>query len=182
MGRKGPAFADLTPVSPPLELAPITMAILSEGASITFGPGDDDILGTLQNDSIYGGAGNDYIDGNDGFDLIQGDSGDDTIFGSVIFGDDGNDHLHVTYDSSGTDRAFGGVGDDTYYIDRTNRVGINSGNIVIGEAFGQGTDTVITNGGVVDLTFLPNIENHIVTGISNTNVVGNDWNNVITAF
>jgi Ca2+-binding RTX toxin-like protein len=73
-------------------------------AVITGTSGNDNLVGTFEDDSITGGAGNDTIDGDGGADTIEGGSGNDLIrvqtgdltAGEVIDGGGGTDTLQVS--------------------------------------------------------------------------------------
>ncbi|MFZ2872567.1 FG-GAP-like repeat-containing protein [Zavarzinia sp.] len=131
----------------------------------TAGGGTDTILssidftmapgGNVENLSLTGlahhGIGNDgdnRLTGTAGIDTLEGGGGDDVLEGGA-----GADHL------------VGGAGDDTYYIDDT-------GDVVVETAAG-GTDTVIVG---ADWTLADNIENVRLAG-SGHRLTGNDGDN-----
>lgn len=72
--------------------------------SFSGGTGNDTVFGGGGADTIYGGEGNDLIEGGDGDDVLYTGTGDDTLLGG-----DGNDVLN---NSSGDDSLSGGAGDD----------------------------------------------------------------------
>lgn len=67
--------------------------------------GDDQIIGSPENDYLIGYDGNDKISGKGGDDTLEGRAGDD-----VLKGGKGNDLLD---DIGGSDKLVGGKGDDT---------------------------------------------------------------------
>ncbi len=85
--------------------------------------GDDDILGSGENDTLNGLGGQDQIDGGNGDDLIEGGSGNDTLTGGA--GED------VLSGGLGDDVMSGGDGSDTY------RFGLGEGADTIND---QGSD------------------------------------------
>lgn len=99
--------------------------------------GDDELIGSLENDTITGGIGDNIVDGGGGDD--------------VVFGDAGDDFIEVR---EGNDTVFGGEGDDEIILgeatgalvrpDRTNPSNEGSG--------GEGDDT-ITGGDNTDYIF-----------------------------
>ncbi len=123
--------------------------------------GADYIEGGDGNDKIFGDDGNDQINGGDGDDEIDGGAGDDSIednYGSknIIRGGSGNDYIRTSssilnrqgYIDGGegndklyisiSDTAYGGDGDDTFYIEATYRGTAN------GKYFGgTGNDTFV---------------------------------------
>ena len=91
--------------------------------------GDDEIVGTDENDTLNGGAGNDTIAGGLGDDLITGGIGDDVLRGDLnsrdpqdnqmggndtISGGAGNDRIGG---KGGNDELLGGDGDDMIWGD-----------------------------------------------------------------
>lgn len=63
----------------PYKLNNVTELIMSKGAAVIAGNGNDTLYGTnYSNDELYGGAGNDQLDGRKGADRMLGGSGDDT--------------------------------------------------------------------------------------------------------
>jgi len=81
--------------------------------TLTGGDGNDQILGTENQDMIDGGAGDDLIYANSGSDIINGGDGADTIDGArgldTILGGDGNDSLNG---GQHRDLILGGAGND----------------------------------------------------------------------
>jgi len=110
---------------------------------------------------IFGNAGNNQLDGGLGNDNLNGGEGNDTLSGG-----EGNDVLNG---GLGTDHLLGGVGDDTYILD-------NSRDVII-ESAGEGKDTVQSS---VNHTLTVNIEDLTLVGNDNTNGTGNNLDNVIT--
>ncbi len=171
------------------------------------GNGDDVLIGNQVVNHLTGNGGNDYMDGGIGADVMVGGTGDDVYViddaGDVAteLADEGNDtlvtHFTTTVEGTNFENIFlygsdnidatgnaganilagndginvltGGVGDDTYYA--------GAGDTVV-EAFGGGTDTVITD---IDysLAGLTNVENLQLLGHANLNGTGNDLGNDI---
>lgn len=132
--------------------------------------GYDDINGTgTQADNILlGNAGANILMGLGGHDELQGGQGSDTLYGGA-----GNDSLDGTDDA---DVLIGGLGDDTYRIDRADDV--------LTEVAGEGEDTVYAD---VSYTLADEVEHLILTANSgyasatgnalNNNIIGNDYDN-----
>ncbi|MBM1634960.1 Hint domain-containing protein [Sulfitobacter mediterraneus] len=76
----------------------------SNNEEISGGTGADVVFGGGGADTIHGGSGSDFIEGGDGDDVLYTGTGDDTLVGG-----EGNDILN---NSSGDDSLVGGVGDD----------------------------------------------------------------------
>ncbi|HEX8125722.1 MAG TPA: cadherin domain-containing protein [Allosphingosinicella sp.] len=124
--------------------------------AISGADGIDTIEGGLGNDRLTGGAGNDKLRGDDGDDVLNAGEGDDGVLDSGgvavgiegglgkdhIFGEAGNDVLSggggddLIAGGTGTDTMQGGLGNDTYLIER-----------------GSGTDTIADTDGVNILQF-----------------------------
>lgn len=93
------------------------------GETLSFGTGNDTLIGMGGRDTLTGGAGNDVLRGDDGYDLVSGGDGNDTVKGGygndTLLGGDGDDLLTggIGNDSvsggKGNDTSFGGRGDDT---------------------------------------------------------------------
>ncbi len=89
-------------------------------SQVTFG--DDNIVGTAENDTIDALAGNDTVAGGGGNDWIYGSEGDDLLKGQngfdILYGEEGNDTLlggntrDILYAAVGDDLLEGGNGDD----------------------------------------------------------------------
>jgi hypothetical protein len=92
-----------------------------EGVEIDAQGGDDQVVGSDNDDVVLGGEGDDHLRGQEGDDLI--------------LGGEGNDHIQG---NAGNDTLVGGKGDDALYANR----GENT--IVYG--LGDGRDTVYGNG------------------------------------
>ncbi|QSJ20483.1 hypothetical protein JYQ62_18375 [Nostoc sp. UHCC 0702] len=136
------------------------------------GAGDDSLNGDEGIDWLNGGEGNDTLNGGEGDDaLLAGGAGDDTLNGGAgndwLSGDEGNDTLNG---GAGYDDLYGGAGNDTYIVDSTT-------DIIIESAY-EGTDT-IESSVTFSLANLPNIENLTLTGTAAINGTGNAGNNVI---
>ncbi len=173
--------------------------------AITGTLGDDHLLGTAIADTIYGLAGNDTLDGGAGADSLIGGPGDDTyvvddagdavvenaaegtdtVQSSVSYALGGNvENLTLTGSAAinGTGNALdnvltgnsaggvltGGLGNDTYAV--------VSGNTVVVENSGEGTDTVQSS---VSYTLSADVENLTLTGTVAINGTGNALNNVL---
>ena len=109
----------------------------------------DETNGTLPKASLLGGEGNDTLTGGAGADTLDGGTGNDLLLGQagndLLLGRDGSDLLHGGADNDtltgggGTDQAFGQAGDDLMVWDPGHGSDLNEG--------GDGTDTVLVNGG-----------------------------------
>ena len=136
-----------------------TLAVsLNDGSPINPGEkppatsGDDDVTGTDRDDRMNGLAGNDTLRGGLGNDILDG--------------------------GAGADQMIGGAGDDTYYVDDSNDVVI--------ETAGGGTDIVYSTVSFsLDQT---NVEKLVLVGSANINatgssqgddITGNDGDNII---
>ncbi|MBL1210616.1 calcium-binding protein, partial [Geminocystis sp. GBBB08] len=97
-------------------------------------------------------TGNDSLSGLAGNDSLLGGGGNDTLNGGI-----------------GNDTMVGGAGNDTYLVDNT---GDN-----ITENLNEGTDTVQSS---ITYTLEANLENLTLTGSSNINGYGNNYDNRIT--
>ena len=75
-----------------------------ERFSITFGRGNDHVIGGTWNDVLDGNRGDDHLDGNRGNDILIGGDGADTLIGGA-----GDDTLEG---DNGADRLIGGAGSD----------------------------------------------------------------------
>lgn len=116
-------------------------------ATLIGGPGDDNFLGSDEDDVIYG-----YIDGTffskddpeaSDNDHILAAGGDDLIFAGrgedFIDADEGDDEIHT--DGKGTTEIFGGDGNDRYYLDSLDG---SWANVRIHEEDTNGTDTIFS--------------------------------------
>lgn len=111
-----------------------------------FGLGGNDVVtlneasGALPRALLFGGAGNDTLTGGSGSDQIFGQAGNDTLLGrggfDQLFGGADNDNLTG---GDADDRAFGEAGNDTLIWNPGDDTDLNEG--------GDGTDTVVVNGG-----------------------------------
>jgi Ca2+-binding RTX toxin-like protein len=141
--------------------------------------GNDNIVGTRDDEVMYGFNGNDTLAGLAGDDLLYGGEGNDTLKGEdgndALFGDDGNDLLYggagndLLDGGTGTDRMYGGAGDDVYWVD-------SSADKVF-ESTNEGIDTVMSS---VDYTIADkvNVENITLVGDA-VSAVGNNSSNVL---
>jgi len=86
---------------------------LAQGSVINGTPGNDAILGGVDDDTISGFEGSDTLDGSFGNDLIDGGSGFDTLIGGygndTLLGGDDTDYLRG---GAGSDSLVGGEGND----------------------------------------------------------------------
>ncbi len=86
------------------------------------GAGDDQLFGGSGADTLCGGDGNDFVNGQDGSDTMCGDVGNDRLIGEAgndrLLGGDGNDGLDAGAGNdylsggTGTDSLAGGIGND----------------------------------------------------------------------
>lgn len=129
------------------------------------GAGDDVLDGGNGNDNLLGGDGNDILTGGSGDDFLSGDKGNDKLDGGA-----GNDTLNG---GAGSDAMTGGDGNDYYIVDnKLDTVVETNKNDKLG-----GKDTVET---ALNYTLGNNVENLILTGITDNTGTGNKLNNVIT--
>ena len=119
------------------------------------------ILGAnLENLTLLGSAGNSGT-GNELNNVMLGTAGANKLIGNA-----GNDTLDG---GAGADTLQGGAGDDVYYVDGTADV--------VTENSAEGTDTIFSSTGRnLDI----NVENLVLTGSGNGNLVGNSLNNTLT--
>jgi Ca2+-binding RTX toxin-like protein len=166
---------------------------------LTGNSGDNIIIGGRGADTMAGGAGDDiyYVDSrNDvvvelagaGYDIVRSTVSFDGRFTEVeeiqLLGADaanavgndlnnrliGNSAANILNGGRGADTMIGGEGDDIYYVD-------NIGDVII-EAEGQGRDHVYST-----ISFNLNgqsLEDATLLGAGNTNLTGNDGDNVLT--
>ncbi len=166
---------------------------------LTGNSGDNIIIGGRGADTMAGGAGDDiyYVDSrNDvvvelagaGYDIVRSTVSFDGRFTEVeeiqLLGADaanavgndlnnrliGNSAANILNGGRGADTMIGGEGDDIYYVD-------NIGDVII-EAEGQGRDHVYST-----ISFNLNgqsLEDATLLGAGNTNLIGNDGDNVLT--
>jgi|GEM_PF-2096610 len=120
------------------------------------------LTGTANIDANGNGLAN-VIVGNGGNNVINGGWGNDTIYAGW-----GND---IIRDSNGADRMFGGLGNDTYYID-------NIGDSVV-ETANAGTDRVLSSVSFELRNFGVHLEELFLTGTQNIAGIGNGAANVI---
>ena len=109
--------------------------------------------GNAGDNLIIGNSANNILNGGDGNDTLDGGEGNDTLFGGK-----GNDIMK------------GGKGNDTYILDDKN----DKKNIV--EEIDNGIDTVKVS---FNYKLENNLENLILTGITNSNGTGNSLDNII---
>ncbi len=151
--------------------------------------GNNTLNGGAGADTMIGGAGNDTYTVDNGGDIVieLTDEGEDTVrsYNSYTLGNHiehltligsaanlvgiGNSLDNSLVGSTGVNTLIGGAGNDMYVVDNVN-------DIVI-EEVGEGIDTVRSS---VSYTLSANIENLILTGISNLAGTGNVLDNTIT--
>ena len=124
------------------------------------------VRGSEYNDTITGNSDNNYLDGGVGDDSLSGGVGNDTLLGGV-----GNDTLDG---GSGIDSMTGGDGDDTYYVQSTLDVVVETEAI---KAVG-GNDLVHA---AVNYILGANVENLRLVSSSAINGTGNALDNTIYA-
>ncbi len=133
----------------------------------------DMLLGLGGNDVLSGRIGNDFLDGGSGNDTLYGDSDDDKLYGGA-----GDDKLDG---GSGSDLMVGGTGHDTYEVDSSSDIVVET---IPGTATG-GIDTVRTT---VSYTLTANVENLVLVDrplsspestINNINGTGNTLDNTL---
>ena len=155
------------------------------GGNALYGGADNDLLTTRGGDRLFGDAGDDRLVVTDaGGAELHGGAGNDALVvdvsasypgSSQLYGDDGDDLL--TGDTTqerldggrGTDEMRGGLGDDTYVVDRPEDVIIELAN--------QGADTV-----EVRYSYIlgADLENLLLTGTADANGWGNAAANMLT--
>ena len=144
---------------------------------------------------LRGLGGNDRLQGQGGDDTVEGGNGQDTLAGGegadLLRGDDGNDNLSG---DGGLDTLEGGDGNDVYILDNTAAfVPGGSAQVydTVAELPGGGTDTIriaraVADFGIDDTTWYTSytlgteIENGLVLGIDDFDLVGNAARNVLT--
>ena len=159
--------------------------------------GNDTLDGGLGADTLIGGSGNDVFVVNDAVDTIieNIDEGFDTVNASISYtlADNvenltltgttaidgtgnaldnyitGNSGSNIIDGAVGADTMAGGTGNDSYYVD-------DSGDVVI-ETASAGTDTVYSS---ISYTLATNVENLALIGNNDINATGNTLNNIIT--
>ncbi|WP_115237139.1 calcium-binding protein [Moraxella equi] len=127
--------------------------------------GNDMLHGNLGDDFLYGGEGNDILEGNAGHDTLFGNEGDD-----ILIGGDGNDWLEG---GEGADTLIGGLGDDVYIVDEFDTY------LEEGKDLEGGYDTIHIASDF-DLS-ANNFEAATLLGDGNFNVIGDEFDNIITA-
>lgn len=148
---------------------------------VNLGSGDDTIyINGSGTTTAYGGSGDDDLthhgnDFDDGVAIMHGGTGNDALVGldgaaDQLYGDEGNDFL-----SLGTgNKAYGGTGDDDYWLDGTNQA-----DYTIVEYANGGDDTI--HGNFAKYTFGSNIEHYEMRFTKTFTAVGNDQNNSVYA-
>src|SRR5690606_26278318 len=95
---------------------------------------------------------------------LIGDAGVNTLTG--------NDGNNILDGRGGADTMDGGLGYDTYYVDDANDLCV--------EVAGQATDLIFSTVSYDMSTHADAVENLKLLGTDNLNVIGNDWDNIIT--
>ena len=141
----------------------------ADGDMIDGTDGLDDVIDAgAGNDTVDAGLGNDTVDGGTGNDVLLGGAGDDTLLGGEgsdqLWGGEGSDLLDGgagddALVTGAGDTAFGGDGDDAFFIDGQSSGG--TATIVGGEAGEDLSDP--TNGGDGDYLDLGWDGNAVVT-------------------
>ncbi|MEG5039833.1 MULTISPECIES: calcium-binding protein [unclassified Microcoleus] len=135
------------------------------------GNGATNFIGSGAADTIFGAGGNDTLNGRGGNDNIYGDSGNDSLIGGsgldFMYGGEGDDTLNAT--EEGNDQLFGGFGNDLYLVTRSTDS--------VFEGPNQGIDAVRS---LVGYTLDDNVENLVLTGVTDIDGRGNTLNNQIT--
>src|SRR5262249_10392932 len=131
-----------------------------EGTDRVYAAADYTIGPNIEQLWLLEGAGSISGFGNNTDNYLSGNSGNNTLIGG-----DGRDQLAG---AGGGDRMIGGAGDDSYYVDSTSDVVI--------ESPGEGNDGVYAS---LDYTLGPNLEWLDLEGTGNINGVGNDLDNVL---
>lgn len=144
--------------------APISGTSGADTLTAPVNTGADSLNGLGGDDRLTGGGGNDVLDGGTGADDLFGDTGNDTLLGG-----DGADELNG---GAGADRLEGGLGNDTYYVDSTGDVVVES---TAGSA-GGGADKVIST---VSFTLGANVERLTLSGAAEIEGTGNTLGNII---
>jgi len=169
---------DLAPSGPALNSNSMVASVLSAlGVDVgglhstlpDFGfPGEDTILGTIQNDQLSGFGGDDFMFGKQGEDILKGGIGNDFINGGsnadYLYGEDGNDTLQG---EGGRDYLFGGGGNDTLDGGENNdSLDGGSGNDTLIGGDGEDTFVYSENGGTdVFKDFSPTTDKLRIEGI-----------------
>ncbi|MDH4583202.1 tandem-95 repeat protein, partial [Pseudomonas sp. BN415] len=132
--------------------------------------GNDTLRGEAGSDLLDGGSGDDQLDGGIGADFLLGGGGNDILLGGAgddsVSGGDGNDLIDG---GAGNDNMAGGLGDDIYVVAQAGDV--------VGEALGEGNDTVRA---AISYTLGENLENLELTGASGLSGTGNALDNRLT--
>ena len=117
------------------------------------------------------GADNLDVIGNDLANFMTGNAAH-----NLFYGLDGKDTL---IGGGGFDELFGGRGNDTYFLADTTLINGSLQFDTVGEDTHAGNDTVIVSSTVGRLTYVldPNVENAVVDGGNNFNLVGNALGN-----
>ena len=115
-----------------------------------------------------GNASNNVINGNIGSNLLTGLDGDDSMVGDLTTDTlaGGNDTLDG---GAGENTLIGGLGNDTYIV--------TTGTDTVIEALNGGTDVVQS---AISLTLAGNVENLVLTGLSDLAGTGNGLANILT--
>jgi Ca2+-binding RTX toxin-like protein len=162
----------------------VVTELANEGTDTVFASATYGLTNNVENLVLTGataidGTGNgldNTITGNDAANVLNGGDGNDTLVGAggadVLRGGNGSDKLDGG-DSADVDDMAGGVGDDTYVIDRLTDV--------VTEAANEGIDTVQVKEGAATYTLGANLENVTVLSAVAIKVSGNGGANRLTS-
>jgi Ca2+-binding RTX toxin-like protein len=158
------------------------------GNDILYGVNGADLLfGEAGIDVLIGGDGDDYLDGGDNPDEIYGQDGNDVLTGGagfhtdILVGGDGNDILNgsapstngVFFNLGDYDLLYGGMGDDTYYVDTPDDLTFEFNGLA------EGNDTVIADIEGAGYYLYGSVENLILLDVTPFGV-GNELDNELT--
>ena len=122
---------------------------------------NDNIVIYGSNNTIYGGAGDDEIISSANSNKVYGEDGNDTItaYGGYIFGGAGDDIININNSSMGVS-ANGGLGNDTYNVNKAITISDDGGNNI----YNINTDNANVSGSSGNDTFYVSGNNNTVLG------------------
>ncbi|MEG5067464.1 calcium-binding protein [Microcoleus sp. B3-A4] len=133
--------------------------------------GTEFLVGSGGADTFFGAGGNDTINGSGGNDNLYGEAGNDSLISGAgldfMYGGEGNDTLNAF--GEGNDQLFGGFGNDLYLVNRSTNT--------VSEGPNQGLDAIQS---LVSYTLGNNVEDLLLTGVTDTYGEGNTLSNRIT--